>query len=133
MITSMRVVEIEAKRGANVQPKGFDVGFNMEDVAVEKDEVKIKFSYTAEYKESGGYIKIKGELVAKEDKDTIKKVENELKNKRLPPEYMQMVVNAVNYFGTTHATVISTVLNTVPPIRMPNLQFKAADEKPAKK
>ncbi len=129
MITRMTISEIEAKKNVSGPVKGFDVMFNGEDVKVEKDEVKIKYAYSANYKGNAGHIKIKGELTAKEDKDMMKKIETEMKNKKLPPEYMQQVVNAVNYFGTTNATIISSVIGLAPPIKMPVLQFKAAEKK----
>ncbi|MDD5337326.1 MAG: hypothetical protein PHS02_02480 [Candidatus ainarchaeum sp.] len=127
MITSLKVTEIDAKRGTSAQGGGFEVMFNIEDVKVEKEDVKIAFVYTAKYKEGEGYIKLKGEMVSREDKETVKKVEQEMKNKRLPADYMQRLVNTVNFFGTTNATVISTVLNVAPPIRMPNLQFNQGE------
>ncbi|MFA5077213.1 MAG: hypothetical protein WC488_02190 [Candidatus Micrarchaeia archaeon] len=136
MITSLKITEVDAKRGAGTPSGGFEVMFNIEDVKVEKDEVRIVFLYNAKYKDGGAYIKLKGELASKEDKETVKKVEQEMKNKRLPTDYMQKVVNTVNYFGTTNATVVSTLLNVAPPIRMPNLQFNEPapkqEEKPKK-
>ncbi len=131
MITAMRVTEIEAKKEKMDQSMGFDVTFNVENVDINKDEVKLKFVYTASYKGNAGIIRIRGEMIATEDKDTVKGIEAELKNNRLPAEYMQKVVNAVNYFGTTNATVIATVIQLVPPINMPTLQFKMTQAAPA--
>lgn len=132
MITRMTINDIEAKKTPGKNNRGFDVLFNLEDVKVEGDEVRIKYIYTANYKENAGHIRLRGELVAKEDKDLIKKVEAELKTKKLPPEYMQKVVNAVNYFGTTNATVIAHTMGMVPPIKMPVLQFKQEEQKKSK-
>lgn len=127
MITRMRITEIEAKKTGDVKTQGFEVLFNLEDVSVDKDEVRVKFAYTADYKGGEGRIKIRGEMTAKEDAETVKKIQEELKNKKVPAEYMQKIVNAVNYFGTTNATVIATVMNMVPPIKLPALQFKAGE------
>lgn len=123
MITMMKVTEIEAKEGdENNNNLGFDVLFNLENVVVNKDEVQIKFVYTVNYK-SNGHIRVKGELTASEDNDTIKKIEFELKNKKLPSEYIQKIINAVNYFGTTNATIIASVINLIPPIKMSELRL----------
>ncbi len=133
MITRMRVAEIEAKRNEGMPVKGFDVLFNVEDVKVEQDTVKIRFLYTANYKDNAGVIKIRGEIVSKEEKDTLKTIEDGLKAKKLPPEYMQNIVNAINHMGTANATLVASILNVVPPIRMPLLKFKKAPEKKAAK
>lgn len=128
MITRISITEIEAKKPLGAKATGFDVLFNVEDAKVINDEVILKFTYRADYKTNAGYILIKGELVAKENKETIKKVEEGIKNKILPHDYMQSMVNTINYFGTTNATVIATVLNTMPPIKMPILKFKQKNE-----
>lgn len=135
MITKMSITEIEAKKNLGKRAKGFDVTFTLEDIKIAKEEVRIKFSYKTSYKEDAGHILIRGELLATEDRETIKKIEEGLKAKKLPAEYMQKIVNAVNYFGTTNAAVISTVLNTMPPIKMPVLQFRQGQkgQTPAKK
>lgn len=126
MITMMKVNEIEAKKGEDTKVSGFDVVFNLENVLINKDEVQIKFVYTANYK-TNGRIRIKGELTATEDKNTIEKIETELKNKRLPSEYMQKIINTVNYFGTINATIIASIINLVPPIKMPELQLRTVE------
>lgn len=133
MITRIRITDIDAKRVPEQRVQGFDVRFNIEKSEVVNDEIRVRFAYEANYKGGSGHIRLKGELVSKEDKETTKKVEEELKAGKLPAEYMQRVVNAVNYYGTTNATVVASVIDIVPPIRMPNLQFKQAPEKKEKK
>jgi hypothetical protein len=126
MITGMKITEVEAKKGTDGPVPNFDALFDFEDVKVNKDEVTLRFVYTAKYSDSGGYIRVKGILTSKEDKETAKKVEEESKNKRVPTEYIQSVVNTINYFGATNATVIASVMNMVPPIKMPALTFTKA-------
>ncbi len=76
MITMMKVTEIEAKNAVDGISAGFDVLFNVEDVKIEKNEVRLKFAYAAEYKgnagsaesqatkgnANAGHIMIKGEI-----------------------------------------------------------------------
>ncbi len=129
MITRITISELEAKKNTDARSAGFEVLFNVEDVKIEGDLVKVKYVYTANYRGNAGHIRIKGELTAKEDKDAIKKIEAGLKGKKLPPEYMQKVINAVNYFGTTNATLVASVMNMVPPIKMPVLQLRQGEKK----
>lgn len=137
MIISIRITEIDAKRNKfDVSIPGFEVLFNVEDVKVENDLVKVKYVYTANYRDDIGYISLKGELVAKEDAETIKKISDNLKEKRLPTDYMEKLVNTINYFGTTNATLVATALGVVPPIKTPTLRITppaSAPMEPVKK
>lgn len=128
MITSIRMTEIIAKRGEAPGAQGFEVLFNVEDAKVQKSEVRIKFNYTANYKGSDSAVQIKGEITATEDKETIKKIEESLKGKRLPPDYMQEVVNLINYFGTANASSVALLLGMPAPIKMPVLRIEEAQK-----
>ncbi|MBU0585974.1 hypothetical protein KJ780_00525 [Candidatus Micrarchaeota archaeon] len=121
MITKIRVLEIHAQRPEEIKRTGFEVLFNMEDAKVEGDLVKVGFSYVANYPDGNGSIQIKGILHSQEDAETIKKIEDGLKSKKLPPDYMQKLVNTVNYLGTTSATVVASVMNMSPPMKLPAL------------
>lgn len=137
MITGVKINEVQAKKMGDEPVPNFDALFDFEEVKVNKDEITLKFVYTAKYGDSGSFIKVKGILTSKEDKETAKKIEEESRNKRVPTEYIQSVVNTINYFGATNATVIAVVMGMVPPVKMPALTFTKAGEtteaKPSKK
>lgn len=132
MITRIRINEVDAKRVPEKKVQGFDVRFNIDKTEVVNDEIRVNFAYEANYKGDSGHIKLRGEIISKEDKETTKKIEDDLKEGRLPTDYMQKIVNAVNYYGTTHATVVASVIDIVPPIRMPTLHFKQAEKTESK-
>lgn len=132
MITRMRITEIHAQRLEDAQGSGFEVLFNVEDVKIDGNDMKIKFAYLAKYAADSGSIQIKGIIQATEDAETIKKISDELKKGKLPSEYMQKLVNNVNYFGTTNATIIASVMNLSPPMKLPVLSF-GSKEKEKKK
>jgi hypothetical protein len=136
MITELKVVEVTATRNPDKQPTAFDVLFNIESVKAEGGKVTIGYVYTAEYAEKTAKIVIRGVLKATEDAATIKSIEESMKEKRMATEYFQRVLNTINYFGTTQATLIATSLGIVPPIKMPGIKItesKAPAAKPAKK
>ena len=135
MITKIRINEITVKRPEDAKNAGFDVLFNVEGIKVNGAEVIINYAYAASYKGNGGIIQIKGIITANEDEKTIKAIETEMKNNKLPPEYMQNVINTINYFGTSNATVIASIVGMPAPIRMPKLALgqKETDATKAKK
>lgn len=123
MITRLIVTSIEAKKNIDKKSTNFEVFFNIEDVKVEDDAINVKFNYRAKYNNDGGHIAIKGELSAKENKETIKKIQAGLKDKMFPPEYLQRIINTINYFGSSNATVVASVINLIPPIKLPVLKL----------
>ncbi len=104
----------------------YEVLFNITSLDIKEKELTIGYSYAVKYEGNVGYIIIEGKIFAEEDEETIKEIKEEYeKNKRLPEKYMERVINVINYVGTINATIISNVVNLVPPVKLPILKVKS--------
>lgn len=125
MIKKILIKGIEAEKDLDAKPTGFDVNFVFENIEIKEKEIKIDFLYEVNYKPAlSGKIKIRGLLLAEEEKEKIKKIEEGMKNKKLPPEYAQEIINNLNYFSATYATIIATAINLFPPLQLQMLEIK---------
>lgn len=127
MIVGNRVTSIEAKRG-DKEIKGLDIKIGFKDVRENKNDkgiLDIDYEYIAGYREEAGEIKITGTIFAKEDEKTKKAIlDSWKKNNRLPEEYMENLLNNVNFMGAANGTIIAKVLNTAPPLLPPRLRMQ---------
>ncbi|HLC69228.1 MAG TPA: hypothetical protein VJH24_05285 [Candidatus Bilamarchaeaceae archaeon] len=124
MIVGGRIDEIEGKRLSDENMKGLSINITIEDVKADGENVEIAYTYTATYGDKLGHIKLKGTLLAKEDKKLVKDIKGEWeKNKKLPDSYAESVLNVVNYSGSANGTLVARVLNLSAPLIPPRIQL----------
>ncbi|MFH1306750.1 MAG: hypothetical protein ABIH83_03815 [Candidatus Micrarchaeota archaeon] len=88
-------------------------------------EVEIKFSYTATYQEGVGTLKMNGALLAHEEEKKAKEIaDNWKKDKKLPDEFSEMVLNAINFTCGTNGVLVVRPVNLAPPMIPPRIQLK---------
>jgi len=132
MIVGDRVNKIEADISATANYEGFKIDIKMGDVRKEAaDRLLISYIYTVDYG-ALGKVSLYG-VVVEGDPKVIPNLEDTwTKTKRLPPEYMEQLVNVINFLGSAHGTIVSRVLNVRPPIIAPKLAVKQAEDAPKK-
>ncbi|MFA5107932.1 MAG: hypothetical protein WC492_00145 [Candidatus Micrarchaeia archaeon] len=127
MITGIRIDSVEARREKNEDVKGLDVNIGIDDVKVSGPEVEIKFTYTANYQEGVGVLKMNGALLAHEDAKAAKDISSSwAKDKKLPDEFSEMVLNAINFTCGTNGVLVVRPVNLAPPMIPPRIQLKKA-------
>ena len=125
MITGGRIDGIEGKREGNEEMKGLSININIDNIKAEGEDLEITYTYQANYNDNLGYIKLKGVLIAKEDKKMIKDIkESWEKSKQLPESYAETVINVVNYSGSANGTLVARVLNFSAPLVPPRIQIQ---------
>jgi hypothetical protein len=130
MITGIRIDHVEAKREKNEDVKGLDVNIGIDDVKTTGPEVEIKFTYTANYQENVGLLKMTGSLLAHEDEKTSKMIADSWsKDQKLPDEFSEMVLNAVNFTCGTNGVLVVRPVNLAPPMIPPRIQLKKPQAK----
>ena len=122
MIIGDRVDAVEAEIKERKPHKGIKLNIVLTDMKeLEGKRIAIGYEYTTTY-DGVGYIKVKGEMYAEEDDKTRKKLLSEWKKgRKVPKDYMERLLNTINYTGTSHATLIARVLNYPPPLMPPRL------------
>jgi len=129
MITGERILEISGKRESTEGIKGLGINISVDDVKVSGDVVEITYEYLANYDEKVGFLKIRGQINAKEDKKLAKDIEAEWKaNKKLPDNYAEMLLAAINYSGSANGTLLARVLNLTAPLIPPRIQLSKKEQ-----
>lgn len=129
MITGIRIDKVEARREKNEDIKGLDVNIGIDNVKVTGPEVEIAFSYVATYQEGVGVLKMSGALLAHEDKKTADGISKSWeKEKKLPDEFSELVLNAVNFTCGTNGVLVVRPVNLAPPMIPPRIQLKKGEE-----
>jgi hypothetical protein len=131
MIIGGKINEVEIKRKKDAPTTGFDINVNIKSIVEEEKEKKIiiEYEYSVNYKPDVASMRIVGELIGEfsNSKEILKEWEKSKKEKRvakLPPEFSEEVLNAINYICSVNGTILARVLNIVPPIVMPKLQLE---------
>jgi hypothetical protein len=125
MITGIRIDSVEAAREKNDDITGLDVNIGLDEVKINGNDIEIKFNYSANYKEGVGYLKMKGSLYTHEDSKTAKEIESKWqKEKRLPDDFSEMILNAINFTCGTNGVLVVRPVNLAPPMIPPKIQLK---------
>jgi len=128
MITGGKIDYVEVKREKDATPSGLSINVNIDDVKVEKGNLHIKYTYTVNYDEGVATLKISGLLIADESKP--EKIADEYKKtKKLPDEFAEEVLNAINFTCSTNGTLIVRALNLMPPMVLPRIQVSSGPAK----
>jgi len=124
MITGERILEISGKKESIEGIKGLAINISLDDVKVKGENVELTYEYTANYDEKVGFLKIRGLITSKEDKKLAKDIEDEWKkNKKLPDQYAEMLLGAINYSGSANGTLIARVLGLTAPLIPAKIQL----------
>jgi hypothetical protein len=131
MIVGDRISKIDAQINPNTAFSGFKIDIKMGDARREgKDRLLVDYIYTLDY-EKMGKIVISGTVIEADEQKIPKLEETWRKEKKLPNEYLEELLNIINFLGSAHGTIIARVLNVRPPIIPPKLSIGAVEEKKA--
>ena len=129
MILGIKNTDIEAHRYNDQPIAGMSVNLDLNEVKIDNENVEIRFSYIVYYNEGVGMMKIDGTLYAKEDAKVAKEIAGAWKERKLPPEFAQAVLNSINYTCGTEGTFIARPLNLAPPIVPPKIDASSFKKK----
>ncbi len=127
MITGGRIDAVEGKKNKEDQFKGLNINISVDGVKVSGDEVEVSYTYDANYADDVGYVRVKGVILAKEDKKLAKEIEDEWKkSKKMPDVFAEGILSAINYTGSANGIFVSRVLNLSPPLVPQRIQLGGA-------
>ncbi len=117
MITGGRIDAVEGKRNKEDTFQGLNINIAVDNVKVEGENVEVAYTYDVSYANDAGSVRVKGALFAKEDKKLAKTIEDEWKKaKKLPNEFAETALTAINFAGSANGIFIARVLNLSPPL-----------------
>ncbi len=115
-ITGEKILEVSGRKDKNEGFAGLNITISLDDVTVTGENIEMKYNYTANYEDKMGYLTIKGILLAKEDKKLAEQVKSEwAKTHKLPEQYAEMILSAINYSGSANGTLVARVLGLTAP------------------
>ena len=124
MITGGKITSVEAKRESDEPITGLSINIALDNVTVKGSEVEIKYTYTANYESKVGMLKIIGVLNAKEDGKLAREIGDLwTKQKRLPDQFAEIVLNTVNFTCGTNGTLVVRAVNLSPPMIPPKIEL----------
>jgi len=124
MITGIKISKVEAKRDKDDEVAGLNINIGVDSVSAKGGDITIAFNYSATYLEGVGELKMTGVVTSKEDGKLAKEItEKWEKEKKLPDNYAELVLNAVNYACGTNGTLVVRAINLAPPIVPPRIQL----------
>ncbi len=124
MLVGERIIEVSGKKEKAEPIKGLNINIGIERVDVKGEDVEIEYVYTANYEDKIGQLKIRGVLMAKEDKKVAKGIEDAWKkDKKIPEDYTAMVLSAINYSGSANGTLLARVLALTAPLIPPRIKL----------
>jgi hypothetical protein len=130
MIENIMINGIEARAIAREAVKEFETDIKIEGVEVKESKVYMGFVWNVAYgKNSDCYLKMDGLLIANEQPSDAKKIHKTWQeSKSLPPEFMAVVLNAVNYYCTANGVNVAQTMNIAPPMKIPTIELKGQEE-----
>jgi len=124
MITGIKITKVEAHRDSDNEVAGLNINIGVDKVAAKGGDVAIEFNYSATYLDGVGELKMSGTLASKEDPKLAKEITDRwAKDKKLPDNYAELVLNAINYACGTNGTLVVRSVNLSPPIVPPRIQL----------
>jgi len=134
MITGGKIVSVEAKRDKEGAVGGMNINIAIDDVAVKGDSVTIQYTFSVDYEDKVGHLKITGVLFASEDRSKSKEIEDMWKkSKKLPAEFAEVVLNSVSYTCGISGTFVVQPVRLSPPMQLPRVRVELAPQPEDKK
>jgi len=129
MIVGGKIISVEAKRTSEEPITGLDINIAIDNVKVNGGGIEIKYLYTAKYAKDVGFLKIEGILNASEENAKAKSI-GELwgKEKRLPDDFAELVLNTINFTCGTNGTLVVRPVNLSPPMIPPRIELAKGKE-----
>ncbi|MFH1285207.1 MAG: hypothetical protein ABIH99_01360 [Candidatus Micrarchaeota archaeon] len=124
MITGGKITAVEAKREKDDPISGLSINIGLDDVKVKGENIEINYTYTVNYAENVGTLKIAGVLYAKEDAKKSASIGSSWKkDKKLPDDFAELVLNTINFTCGTNGTLVVRPINLSPPMIPPKIEI----------
>jgi hypothetical protein len=99
-----------------------------------KKGLKFTFAFNCNYEPNLGKIEVEGQVLFVEDEAKVKEIKDTWdKDKKIPMDIMEQIVNAALHKGNIQAIKISEEVSLPSPLPLPKVQSGSGKEKPEEK
>ncbi len=122
MITGIQINDVEAHRPVTDPITNMKFNINFDNVKVTGQEVEVTYTFTTAYEGSGkdksvGELKIKGSVMAKEDKEMASQITDTWnKKKTLPVRFAEDLINVLNFECASRGTLLAWSIGVIAPL-----------------
>lgn len=123
MITGIDISKVEAVRDDKEMISNMKFNINFDDVKIEKDNIDVKFTFTAIYEggannsKTVGKLTMTGNIMSKENKKDTDEISDTWKSKKtLPVKFAEDVINMLNFECGSRGTLVAYSIGFVPPL-----------------
>lgn len=125
MITGGRMDFVEAKRDKNEVAKGLSINIMIDEIVLNAGELEVKYTYMASYQDGVGALKIKGSMYAREENEKTNAImDGWAKTKNLPEDFVESVLNSINYACGVNGIQVVRILDLAPPIVAQRIELR---------
>jgi len=115
---------VEAKREKDTLISGLNININIDEVKAMGEDLVMDFTYSVNYAEDVGYLKISGTVYAKDTATAAKEIENGWRmEKKLPNEIAQPLLNLINFSSGVNGVFVARAVNLAPPLVPPRIEI----------
>ena len=115
---------VEAKRERDALISGLNININIDEVKAMGEDLVMDFTYSVNYAEDVGYLKISGTVYAKDTATAAKEIENGWRmEKKLPNEIAQPLLNLINFSSGVNGVFVARAVNLAPPLVPPRIEI----------
>lgn len=122
MILGVKNTVVEARRYKDDPISGIEANINLDDVKVKGKDIEVSYTYTILYKDGVGMLKMNGILYASEEPVKAQAIEKGWKERRMPPEFAEAVLNTINFACGSEGVFVVRPLNLAPPLLPPRIE-----------
>ncbi|MEW6328761.1 MAG: hypothetical protein AB1468_01455 [Candidatus Micrarchaeota archaeon] len=124
MITGGKMEYVEAKRDKYEVAKGLSLNITIDDIVLSDGELEVKYTYIANYQDGVGELTIRGSVFAREESERTDAImEGWTRTKNLPEDFVESVLNSINYACGVNGIQVVRVLDLAPPIVAPKIEL----------
>lgn len=114
---------VEAKREKDTAVSGLNININIDDIKALNDDFAVDFTYTVNYMENVGYLKMGGTVYAKDTVAGAKKIEESWRmEKKIDPAIAQPLLNLINFSSGVNGVFVARAINLAPPLVPPMIE-----------
>ncbi|MEM0438062.1 MAG: hypothetical protein QXU54_02060 [Candidatus Micrarchaeia archaeon] len=114
---------VEAKREKDTAVSGLNININIDDIKAINDDFAVDFTYTVNYAENVGYLKMGGTVYAKDTVAGAKKIEESWRmEKKIDPAIAQPLLNLINFSSGVNGVFVARAINLAPPLVPPRIE-----------
>lgn len=126
--TGIRFYKVEAESISDGDFRNLAVNLDITDMKMERGDLRIDFTYTADYQPKIATLRFLGYIMLAGEKNQLSKIQRDWKkNKTIPKDIADPLVNVVTFNAETNSVLVSRAINIVPPILSP--KFEIPEEK----